>query len=131
MEPANCMKCGKLYSRSASLICPACDKIEEELFDKVRLFLADNPKSFIEEVSETTGVSPKKILKYIREGRLIVTAGFSNELTCNKCGKPLNTGKLCDKCRISVNQELSKLYEEKKSGIGMHTYKEEKKDGRR
>jgi hypothetical protein len=91
-----------------SRICPDCTKVEEDQFDVLRRFIQDNPRSTIGVVAEATGVSPKRILLYVREGRLILSEGMMGELKCSQCDTPIEKGSMCDKC----SREISKGFEE-------------------
>ncbi|MCL2235194.1 MAG: MerR family transcriptional regulator [Defluviitaleaceae bacterium] len=99
MEMANCRKCRKIYARIRSQICPECEKEEEQLFSVVQDYLRDNPKAPLTQVAEATGVSAKKIMNYLREGRIEVAVPV---LQCDGCGTLISTGKLCEDCQKKV-----------------------------
>jgi hypothetical protein len=82
MEVRNCPRCGKLFNRINSQLCPACTKEEDEIFETVRKFISDNESCTLTELSDGTGVSPKKILRYIREGRLEASKGMHGDIRC-------------------------------------------------
>ena len=127
MEMVNCPKCGKVFNRtSASPICKACEKLEEEIFESVRKYLEDNPNCSMAALAEATDVSPKKILRYIREGRIEISNDGGIDLRCAQCGKPIKKGRYCDQCVISINQEVGELFKKKKSETVMHTYKDKR-----
>ncbi len=113
MDVRTCKKCGKLfqYSGIGEVFCPVCKQKDEEDFEKVKKYINDNPGTSIEKVSEETEVSVKLITKWLREERLIITKG-ATLLKCEKCGKPIAAGKLCDTCK----QNLAKGFIE--SGLG-------------
>ncbi|NLZ55038.1 MAG: MerR family transcriptional regulator [Thermoanaerobacteraceae bacterium] len=99
MDLRNCPKCGKLFVYSHRNLCPSCLKKDEEDFDRVRAFINDNPEATIEEVSEGTDVSVKKILEYLKEGRLMLRNNNVNIiLECELCGAQILTGRICEKC---------------------------------
>ena len=106
MEMSNCRKCKKLFPKLYDPICDNCKKEEEALFDKVRNFLGDNKNATILEISENTGASAKKILSYLREGRLEISSA-SGELICRMCSAPISSGQYCEKCLIEVNQQIA------------------------
>jgi len=111
MEARNCPKCGRMfYYNGKSPICEACEKKEEETFEIVRLYLKENPGSKLSEVSKETGVSAKKITRYLREGRLEVTDGMGDILRCIKCNAPIRTGKYCSSCAAKLSKGLNSLY---------------------
>lgn len=111
MTLTNCPKCGKVFARMSNPLCDECAKEEEELYKNVKMYLADNPDVPLEKVSEETGASKKKIIKYIKDGKIEVTPGLSDEikLSCRKCGKPITIGGFCDGCIISMNQQVADM----------------------
>lgn len=126
MAIKNCPKCKKIFSPvGGSVICPECVKAEEEEFEKVRTYLRDNRGADINVVSDETGVSTKKILKYLREGRLEVSEGMADFLKCEKCGVPIRSGQYCRACSEKVSKNLSSVLVVKEensnnSGAKMH-----------
>lgn len=121
MEIRNCLKCKHVFTYINSPYCPKCEKEEELLFDAVRLYIRENPSCTMSEVVEATGVSMKKITRYLKEGRLEISKGMHGEITCELCNKPISKGKFCDTCVIQINQDMSVLFKEKKkdsAGIG-------------
>ncbi|WP_427338124.1 TIGR03826 family flagellar region protein [Caloranaerobacter sp. DY30410] len=108
MNIRNCSKCGKIYVYDGiNKLCPKCRKEEEEEFRKVKEYIYDHPDANIQIVSEETGVPVKKILRYLREGRLELKDEHNNLiLACERCGKPIKTGRFCDKCVVELQREL-------------------------
>jgi len=122
MDIANCPRCGKLFSRMSSPICELCEKEEEQIFQKVKQFVEENPNSPLETVATETEVSVKKIMKYLRDGRLEISSGMGNgTLKCDSCGKPINRGRYCDTCVININQQVTDAFAKKMPGVVMHT----------
>ena len=128
MEMTNCPRCGKVFNRTtATPICKECEKAEEGVFESVRSYLEENPNVSMAELAEATGVTPKKILRYIKEGRIEISKDSGGiDLRCSQCGKPIKKGRYCDQCVISINQEVGELFK-KKSTSGMHTFNKDKK----
>ncbi|WP_026895472.1 TIGR03826 family flagellar region protein [Clostridiisalibacter paucivorans] len=107
MDVRNCRKCGKIYQYDGFKICPTCRKEDEIDFQKVKDYLYDNPNATIQMVSEETEVSEKKILRYLKEGRLELKDGSKNLiLECERCGVSIKTGRFCDKCAVEIEREL-------------------------
>ena len=132
MEYRNCVRCGRVFNYMSLPICEDCARAEEEDFIRIKEFLWENPHSNIIEISKATDVSEKRIMKYLREGRLEIENNDSAPLLkCDRCGKPINSGRYCDSCIININSTISDLFEDKKpeikrptSGNGprMHTF---------
>ncbi len=124
MSIKKCPRCGKIFSPiSGSLICGECIKLEEQEFEKVRSYLKINRGADINTVSKETEVSTKKILKYLREGRIEVTEGMSDFLKCEKCGVNIRSGQYCRSCSEKVAKNLQSVLikkEEPKTEAKMH-----------
>lgn len=122
MEMVNCPRCGRIFTKMSNPICDDCVKAEEELFQTVKKYIDDNPNNTLEQVSEATGVSVRKILKYLKDGRLETTKGMGRVLKCEQCGRPIARGKFCDACVININQSVTELFDNRdKKGVVMHT----------
>lgn len=122
MEMRNCPRCKRIFSYINSPICSDCEKEEEKIFESVREYIKVNPDSSLSIVSEETGVSPKKILKYVKEGKLEISKGMGlhGENKCEQCGKPITKGKYCDTCVIKINQQVEDMFTVKKNVVKMH-----------
>ena len=105
MTMENCRKCKKLFPRLLSPICEDCIKEEEELFQSVRKHLQENPNSTIAKTAEVTGVSAKKIMGYLRDGRIELSE-TNSDLHCRVCGTPIKSGTYCEPCHIKVQGDL-------------------------
>ena len=116
MDIRNCKKCGKLYKYDGYKICLKCRQEEDAIFKRVREYVYDNPGATIQLISEETEVTVKKILNYLREGRLEIKNNDGNLLlACEKCGLPITTGRFCEKCKIEMSKELKGSIKKSKS----------------
>lgn len=121
MEMRNCPRCRKVFNYISSPICESCEKEEEKIFESVRDYLKQNPNFTLAQVSEATGVSAKKILKYVKEGRLEISKGMHGEIKCEQCNKPISKGKYCDSCVIQISQQVEDMFTvTKKPAARMH-----------
>ena len=97
MEVRNCRSCGRLFNyMGGAPLCPACQKKLEEKFQEVKAFLEENPNSSVETVAEELDVSVKQIRQWIRDG-----------IVCETCGKPIRTGRFCEKCKNNMANALA------------------------
>jgi len=129
MELAKCAKCKNVFPRVREPICEKCLKEEEQLFETVKEYLRDHPKSSVSDVAEATGTSARKILGYLRDGRIEVVEGAG--LTCGHCGEPIATGQLCKECFEKADKKISGIIKQntpekmavqsQRTGIAMHT----------
>ena len=125
MAAINCPRCGRLFMKRLSPICEICEKEVEQQFEEVRAYVKENPNSPIKEVSDATNVSVKRILQYVREGKIDATPGMAKDVTCSKCGKPITKGRMCELCIKKVGSEVEanrpQTENETKNTAGMFT----------
>lgn len=100
MEYTNCAKCGKMFLRVTSPVCSECNKEEEQQFKKLKDYIEENPGMTIGQVSASLDIPIKRILKFLREGRIEMTEGnIEGLLRCQRCDKPLTSGLMCSQCK--------------------------------
>ncbi len=104
----NCPECKRLFTGGSHDICPDCVRKEEEDYDKVSVYLKRNPKSSIEDVEKNTEVQKKKIVKFLKAGKILATDIETGEplLTCAACKMPIESGKYCQKCAEELSSRL-------------------------
>lgn len=108
MNLRNCAQCGKLFVFINRNICPDCLAKEEEMFEVVRTYLRDNPDSKIKEVSEATEVPEDKIIRFLREGR-IISGNINAGLVCETCSKPISSGYTCEECKDKLRKGIQSI----------------------
>ena len=108
MQFVNCPRCGKMFNKTDKPICKTCEKEDQDTYEKVREFVKENPDLPINVVAEETEVSVKRIMSYIRDGRLDVSRGMSADVVCMQCGKPITTGRVCDMCAKNLKTGIEK-----------------------
>ena len=107
----NCSRCGRLFGYSGRTICSYCVEEEEDEFKKVKDYLYDNPGSTVFQVSDATGVEVEKIMRFLKEERLQVSSENPNMLLeCEKCSRPINTGRFCQNCKNELHDSLRKEF---------------------
>ncbi|AEF17914.1 flagellar operon protein TIGR03826 [Thermoanaerobacterium xylanolyticum LX-11] len=107
MDIKNCKRCGKLYNYTGFDLCPECFNKDEEDFIKIRDYIERNPQATVVEVSKATDVEVKRILDFLKEGRLILGSKNTNiSLTCERCGKKILSGRYCESCSRELERSL-------------------------
>lgn len=115
MDIRNCSKCGKIYAYNGLKYCPNCLREEEENYQRVKEYVYDNKDATIHETSEATGVPVRKIIDYLRQGRLELKGENSNMLLdCERCGRPISTGRFCVKCASELEKQFKSSYKHSK-----------------
>lgn len=108
-ELSNCPNCNSVFVKTQFReVCQNCWKEEEKQFETVYQFIRkrENRAATIGQVEEQTGVEEELILKFIRSGRLQITHFPNLGYPCDKCGKIIRTGKLCETCAVELRKEL-------------------------
>jgi flagellar operon protein (TIGR03826 family) len=113
----NCPNCGKIMAKNKFRdICQDCYKVEEKQFETVYRYMRkrENRAATIRQIVEATEVSEELILKFIKSGRIQV-AHFPNlGYPCDKCGRIIRTGKLCERCLTELRGELTDFQKDEK-----------------
>lgn len=134
-ELANCENCNRVFVKTMRTICPRCFEEEEKAFEIVYHFLRQrkNRQATLMEIVEATGVEEKLIIKFIKQQRLR-TSQFPNlSYPCEKCGAPIQSGRICEECSKSIVREykqqeyLEKLKSEKEEVNTYYTLDKHKK----
>ena len=113
MSLINCPECGRMYIRNSFDMCESCKASEEAGFTAIKEYIEENNSCTLVELTDATGVSIKKILGYIREGRLVATSGMAGEVTCKSCQEPVLSGNFCEQCARKFNENIKDLYKDK------------------
>jgi flagellar operon protein (TIGR03826 family) len=105
----NCVICGRLFLKAHTDYCLDCYKEIEQDFKKVDAFIKDeNRNATLEELSEATEVSEKRIADFIRSGR-IYGEDFPNlGYPCTHCGTVIKRQLLCQSCFDQFSSDVSR-----------------------
>lgn len=110
----NCPRCGRIFNYVNRLICPICVEAEEGEYKIVKDYIYDHKGACISEVSEATGVSVEKIMRFLRDERLEIASNSDNLfLECERCGRPIPSGRFCPACKSNLETSLKREF-----GIG-------------
>lgn len=119
---SNCPKCDAIFVKNKfRVLCQKCWKEEEEAYETVYQFIRkrENRTATMQQVEEATGVEEELILKFVKTGRLKLAQFPNLGYPCDKCGKIIQKGKLCNPCADTLKKELEmfKKEEERKKEI--------------
>ena len=113
MEVVNCRSCGRLFNYiSGYQICPDCKKRIEEKFEVVKQYLRDHPDATMKDVVEDNDVTRRQVEIWIREERISFSSEVGSEIGCERCKKPIRSGKYCSRCRDIMTNTLNGFYRE-------------------
>lgn len=137
----NCKRCNRIFTYTGKVICPNCLEEEQKDFDKVREYLFGHLNSTTIEVSDATGVEIKVITRFLKEGRLEsenLKLAEDESLACEKCNRPIGSGRYCENCLKEMQGEFAKASQQllqaqsqsenrENFKLRMHTYDDFKK----
>lgn len=104
----NCRICGRLFLKDHTDYCLDCYKEIEQQFKRVVAFLKIelNRDATIEKVSESTEVSVKRIINFIRDGRIYAEDFPNLGYPCAYCGKLIKKQILCNNCFDNLSSDI-------------------------
>jgi len=111
MNIIQCSFCKKPFQTLGRKICPECIEQMEKDFFVVRDYIYEHKQTNMDIVSEETGVSKRAIMHLLKEGRLEIedkSGGGDGLFKCDKCKKPINSGRLCSACKDKVANAMQK-----------------------
>lgn len=106
MPAVNCPRCGRLAAFLLRGQCPACVEEEHAQLRQLRAYLNEHGPLPAEELAQETGIPLDRILRWLREGRLMVAEA---EMRCRRCGRRVALGVLCPGCRAEFLVALREL----------------------
>lgn len=128
-ELVHCKKCNRLFSSTAGeTLCSRCNEAVDDGFIRVREYIYDNPSSSLIKVCESTDVKPDAVLKWIKEGKIIL-GGSATIAFCERCNAPTDGARFCKNCVQEIAKGLkagihstddSNGKADKQSTAGMH-----------
>ena len=97
------------YPGFGSKYCPSCRKKDEEDYNRVKTYLRDNPGRTLYQTSEDCEVKIEVIREWLKDERLEYKGDGETGLTCERCGAPITSGKLCDECRMAYSKAAGEM----------------------
>lgn len=99
MASYECQRCHHMFQRIGNEeVCSTCAPLDEEEFRRIKEYISQHQGASSSEVVRALGVTINQIKRYLKEERLEIVGDNKGFLRCEKCGKPLNSGRLCDAC---------------------------------
>jgi hypothetical protein len=88
----------KEYSISTALK-PLVEE-DEKKFIQVKDYIMAHPRATIVQISDANGVTPSRLLEWVREDRLEFSDDSQDAwFACSKCGAKIKSGRLCNRCK--------------------------------
>lgn len=107
-RPYECKVCGgvMVFRGTGEYKCEDCGALDYDDWGKVRNYLDDHRGANAAEVERSTGVTQKAIRQMLKDSKLAIAGDPTGYLTCEMCGTPIVSGRLCDQCMTKVHRNL-------------------------
>lgn len=107
MEILSCKGCGRLFNYiRGERLCDGCKKKLEDKFVVVKKYVRENPTADIKDIAKDNEVSISQLNRWIREERLTFSEDSPIGLPCERCGTTIKTGRFCDACKNSLQNDF-------------------------
>jgi hypothetical protein len=95
-------------------ICSNCSAEEDNCIKSIEKTLVRNRQLNIDELAQSANIPRKKILSFIRKGkiRLFDYPNLADE--CDVCAGPIRRGTMCNKCAIRIQDEIAHELEQER-----------------
>ena len=93
----------------------------QDRLDTALDYLEEHPDTSVEQTAADNDVTMKQIRQWVKEERLILSSATVAGIVCEKCGKPIRTGRFCDKCKENMASQLESMYDKPKPGADIKT----------
>ena len=112
-RPDKCPICGERlkYIGGGQYKCIGCFRVHLDDYGKVRDYLYKYGRSNTDAISEATGVPQEIMVELLKEGRFEMVSKSAFVLNCERCGRPIKSGTLCESCE-QFKEDVEK-YQEK------------------
>lgn len=109
MTIANCAKCGRIFQRTHSPMCPPCVQETASLISMVYRFIQANPALTIDQVADQCGLPLRDVEAMLFQGKLGTAAAHLMSY-CQRCNVPIvaSRGHFCVNCAGKLENEATK-----------------------
>lgn len=99
-RPLKCKMCGgdMVFEGVGEYRCEVCGQKDYDDYGKVRHYLEKNGVTNMSLIAESTGVDLEEIRKMVKEARFNVSDQSGILLMCERCGRMISSGNLCQRC---------------------------------
>lgn len=106
-----CKRCRKLFTHYSSEYCNECSDEMEEIFVTIREYIYDHPNHNLVEIAKETGTKESDIMYLLRQGRISFSSVEGSCLSCDNCGTPIVSGRLCEPCKQGLGKAMGDMLE--------------------
>lgn len=133
MPLAQCPRCTKMFNKTDSLVCNACEPSEQADYKKVRDLLEESPGLNSEEAAERADVAVAVVQRMLKDGVLALKREGVGIL-CSTCGvaPAINiVRRLCQGCLDKLNMDMARAQASIKQSIPAQQARNENISARR
>lgn len=110
MRHDHCKKCGRVFqSTLGQKVCPTCRDRHERAYRAAKEVLLADPNASFADIVRETGFDLELIQELSREELIHVINAAGGNLSCDRCGKEILSGHMCETCEYEVRGMLNDL----------------------
>lgn len=118
MEILICQSCGEIFNYVfGEKLCSVCRMQQEKKLKEVKEYIRKNNNCTAKEVCKECNVNMNLIQKWIRQEILEFKNTKGLDIYCNKCGRSITTGKMCEKCKKKLINTLHEIAPQKEVNV--------------
>ena len=102
-----CEFCGKLFNSNGTKLCGVCSNQLDCDFIQAREYLYEHANVSFGELLEKVDISEKSVRYLLKAGKISLVDAAGAGVRCAACGREITTGKLCEKCAISIREQIN------------------------
>lgn len=110
MRHEHCKNCGRVFqSTMGQKVCPTCRDRHERAYRAAKEVLLGDPMASFSDLVRETGFDIDLIKDLSREGLIKVINAAGGNLTCDRCGREILSGHICEPCEQEMRGMLNTM----------------------
>ncbi len=110
MRHEHCKECGRVFqSTIGQKVCQTCRDRHERAYRAAKEVLLGEPNATFKEIARETGVDIELIKRLSKEGLIHVLNASEGSIECERCGREILVGHMCEWCEHEVRGMLKDM----------------------
>jgi hypothetical protein len=114
LRVAHCSVCGSIFQMNMRGLCSNCSAEEDTYIKSIEKMLIRNRRLNVDELVQATDIPRKKILSFIRKGKIRIFEYPNLVDECDVCRGPIRKGTMCNKCATRIQNEIAHELEQER-----------------
>jgi uncharacterized Zn finger protein (UPF0148 family) len=114
LRVAHCSACGSIFQMNMRGLCSNCSAKEDTYIKSIEKTLIRNRQLNMDELAQAADIPRKKILSFIRKGKIMLFDYPNLADECDVCAGPIRKGTMCNKCATRIQDEVANELEQER-----------------